>query len=76
MDQLGLGRHTDGITLTGGSALLRGLPRLIAQETGMPVTLAADPLDCVVMGAGEALEEIRMLRNNQMTFVPAGDGAV
>ncbi len=60
----------NGITLTGGSALLRGLPRLIAQETGMPVTLAADPLDCVVMGAGEALEEIRMLRNNQMTLIP------
>ncbi len=66
----------NGITLTGGSALLRGLPRLIAQETGMPVTLAADPLDCVVMGAGEALEEIRMLRNNQMPLVPTGDGAV
>ncbi len=64
----------NGITLTGGSALLRGLPRLIAQETGMPVTLAADPLDCVVMGAGEALEEIHSLRS-QYAPIPAGDYA-
>ncbi len=64
----------NGITLTGGSALLRGLPRLIAQETGMPVTLAADPLDCVVMGAGEALEEMRSLRG-QYEPVPAGERA-
>ena len=45
-----------GITLTGGGALLRGLGELIAEETGMPVTIAANPLDCVVLGAAKRLE--------------------
>lgn len=45
-----------GITLTGGTALLRGLAELIAEETGMPVSIAANPLDCVVMGAAKRLE--------------------
>lgn len=45
-----------GITLTGGTALLRGLAELIAEETGMPVTVAANPLDCVVLGAAKRLE--------------------
>ena len=46
-----------GITLTGGTALLRGLAELIAEETGMPVTVAANPLDCVVLGAAKRLED-------------------
>ena len=45
-----------GITLTGGTALLRGLAKLIAEETGMPVSVAANPLDCVVRGAEKRLE--------------------
>ncbi|MBR4762111.1 MAG: rod shape-determining protein, partial [Clostridia bacterium] len=45
-----------GMTLTGGSALLRGLGELIAEETGMPVTIAANPLDCVVLGTAKRLE--------------------
>ncbi len=45
-----------GITLTGGGALLRGLAELIAEETGMPVTIAANPLDCVVLGTAKRLE--------------------
>ncbi len=45
-----------GITLTGGGALLRGLAELIAEETGMPVTIAANPLDCVVLGTQKRLE--------------------
>ncbi len=45
-----------GITLTGGTALLRGLAQLIAEETGMPVSVAANPLDCVVLGAQKRLE--------------------
>ena len=45
-----------GITLTGGGALLRGLDRLIAQETGMPVQVAESPLDCVAEGTGRRLE--------------------
>ena len=45
-----------GITLTGGGALLRGIGELIAEETGMPVTVAANPLDCVVLGTAKRLE--------------------
>lgn len=45
-----------GIMLTGGSSLLRGLDKLIAKETGMPVTAADNPLDCVVQGAGIFLQ--------------------
>ena len=45
-----------GMTLTGGSALLRGLGELIAEETGMPVTVAQNPLDCVVLGTAKRLE--------------------
>ncbi len=45
-----------GITLTGGGALLRGLAELIAEETGIAVTVAANPLDCVVMGTLKHLE--------------------
>ncbi len=46
-----------GITLTGGGALLRGLDKLIASETGMPVRVAENPLDCVVNGTGICLEK-------------------
>ncbi len=46
-----------GITLTGGGALLRGLDKLIATETGMPVRVAKNPLDCVVNGTGICLEK-------------------
>ena len=45
-----------GIMLTGGGALLRGLDRLVEQETGMPVHVAENPLDCVVNGTGKRLE--------------------
>ncbi|HIE51578.1 MAG TPA: rod shape-determining protein [Armatimonadetes bacterium] len=50
-----------GIVLAGGGALLRGLDRLINAETGMPVYMAEDPLTCVVIGAGRALEELDAL---------------
>ena len=45
-----------GITLTGGGALLRGFAELIAEETGIPVTVAPNPLDCVVLGTQKRLE--------------------
>lgn len=45
-----------GITLTGGGALLRGLAELISQQTGMPVSIAANPLDCVVIGTAKRLD--------------------
>lgn len=47
-----------GIMLTGGGALLTGLDTLISIETGMPVNIAEDPLDCVAKGTGYALEDI------------------
>ena len=47
-----------GITLTGGGALLRGLDKLIARETGMPVYIAEYPLDCVAEGTGKILENM------------------
>lgn len=47
-----------GIALAGGGALLRGLDRLLAQETGMPVFVANDPLRCVVLGTGKVVEEM------------------
>ena len=50
-----------GITLTGGGALLRGLDKLINGETGMPVKIAENPLDCVATGAGMVLDNIDKL---------------
>ncbi len=45
-----------GVTLTGGGALLRGLDVKIAEETGLPVTVADQPLSCVALGCGKVLE--------------------
>lgn len=46
-----------GITLTGGGAMLRGLDRLIASSTGMPVKVAEKPLDCIVTGTAICLQK-------------------
>lgn len=51
-----------GIMLTGGGALLEGVDKLIREETGMPVRIAEQPLDCVAIGTGKALESIEILR--------------
>ena len=50
-----------GIVLAGGGALLRGLAERVALETNVPARLAESPLDCVALGAGQALEEIELL---------------
>lgn len=47
-----------GMVLTGGSALLRDIDRLIMEETGLPVVIAEEPLICVARGGGEALEMV------------------
>lgn len=52
-----------GITLAGGGAMLRGLDRLINEETGIPVYIAERPLDCVVDGTGKLLENIEELHD-------------
>ncbi|EGA89104.1 rod shape-determining protein MreB [Planococcus donghaensis MPA1U2] len=46
----------NGMVLTGGGALLKNLDRLISRETSMPVSIAENPLDCVALGTGKALE--------------------
>ncbi len=53
-----------GIVLTGGGALLRNLDRLLAEETGMPVVVADNPLDCVAIGTGRALENIHLFKTS------------
>ncbi|NBT35166.1 MAG: rod shape-determining protein [Betaproteobacteria bacterium] len=50
-----------GIVITGGGALLNDLDRLFAEETGLPVYVAEDPLSCVVRGCGKAIEQIEEL---------------
>ncbi|KIL44556.1 rod shape-determining protein [Jeotgalibacillus soli] len=47
-----------GIVLTGGGALLRNLDKVITEETSMPVHIAEEPLDCVAIGTGKALDNI------------------
>ncbi|MEK8131352.1 rod shape-determining protein [Paenibacillus filicis] len=53
-----------GIVLTGGGGLLRNLDKLLARETGMPVLVAENPLDCVAIGTGRALENIHLFRKS------------
>ena len=50
-----------GIVLTGGGGLLRGIDVLLKEETGLPVTVAEDPLSAVVMGTGKVLDELDLL---------------
>ena len=57
-----------GIVLTGGGALLRNLDKLLAQETGLPVIVADDPLTCVTRGGGKVLEFFDN-PNHDMLFV-------
>eukprot|EP01041_Mallomonas_annulata_P020308 gene20308-40022_t len=59
--ELGADIADRGMMLTGGGALLRDLDRLLAEETGLPVLVAEDPLTCVVRGCGIALERMDRL---------------
>jgi len=52
-----------GIVLTGGGALLRNIDRVISNETNMPVLIAENPLDCVAIGTGKALDNIDLFKS-------------
>ena len=56
-----------GIVLTGGGALLKHLPEVIAEATKVPVFIANDPLDCVAIGTGESLKSIDAMRKKEVT---------
>ncbi len=56
-----------GIVLTGGGACLRHIDVLLAQETGVPVHIAENPLDCVAIGAGVALEYLEVIKRSLPT---------
>ena len=58
----------NGLVVTGGGALLEGIDKLINRETNLPVTIADDPLTCVVRGGGMALD---MINEHNMGFLAA-----
>jgi rod shape-determining protein MreB len=60
-----IARH--GILLAGGGTLLRGLPKLVTDRTGMAVSLAESPLTCVAIGSGRALEHFDQLGTSTST---------
>jgi rod shape-determining protein MreB len=51
-----------GIVLTGGGSLLKNIDRLLREETGLPVSVAEDPLSSVVLGTGKMLSNLDLLR--------------
>jgi rod shape-determining protein MreB and related proteins len=52
-----------GIYLTGGGALLKGIDELLKQETSLPIKIADDPLAAVALGAGLALDNLNILKS-------------
>ena len=52
-----------GIIITGGGSMLNNLDKRIRKDTGLPVSVAEEPLQCVVYGTGRCLEEMKTLKN-------------
>jgi rod shape-determining protein MreB len=57
-----------GIVMSGGGSLLKGLPKLISKETGVPVILVDRPLECVAIGAGESFAVFREMYSGQIEY--------
>ncbi|MCB1145389.1 MAG: rod shape-determining protein [Leptospiraceae bacterium] len=54
-----------GIVMTGGGSLLKGLDKFLSKETGVPVIRAENPLNCVALGAGKYLEELKFIKGGK-----------
>ena len=59
---------THGIVMAGGGSLLKGLPKLITKETGVPVILVEKPLECIAVGAGQAFEVFRDMTSDRRIY--------
>ncbi len=57
-----------GIVMTGGGSMLKGLPKLISKETGVPVILVEKPLECVALGAGQAFELFKDMSTDRSIY--------
>ena len=57
-----------GIVMAGGGSLLKGLPKLVAKETGVPVILAERPLECVALGAGKYVDTMKSQDGSQSVY--------
>lgn len=62
-----------GIVMTGGGSMLKGLPKLISKETGVPVILVENPLACVALGAGEAFELFKDMSTDRSVYDSLND---
>lgn len=62
-----------GIVMTGGGSMLKGLPKLISKETGVPVILVENPLECVALGAGEAFELFKDMSTDRSIYDSLND---
>ncbi|MBD5404270.1 MAG: rod shape-determining protein [Treponema sp.] len=62
-----------GIVMTGGGSMLKGLPKLISKETGVPVILVENPLQCVAIGAGEAFELFKDMSTDRSIYDSLND---